>query len=405
MAQPAQNLLTPTKIMDHSLMLLENNLSFTSRSNRQYDGQFAVSGAKIGNTVNARKPVRFVGRTGPNLGLENVVETSVPISLTTQFGVDFQFSSQDLTLTVDDFAERYLAPAMATIANKIDYDGLGLVTSVANSVGTVGTTPNDISALLNAGVKLDNEATPRDGKRTVIWDPATNGSMVKSAAGLFNPSAKIGEQYESGIFSPSGLGFDIGMDQNVNVLTTGTRGNGTVSGANQVGTSLLVTGLGAAATVNVGDTFTVAGVYAVNPQNRQSTGVLRQFTVTAPATADGAGNATVSIFPAINTAVNNQQYQTVTASPANAANVVWDVAASTQYVANVAYHKDAFTLVTADLEDMSQYGAWGARRVHKGISMRIVRQYNINSDVVPCRLDVLYGWKSIYPELACRIVR
>lgn len=398
-------LLTPTKIMDHGLMMLVNNMSFSARSNRQYDNQFAVPGAKIGNSVNARKPVRFVGRTGPNLGLENVVETSVPITLTTQFGVDFQFSSQELTLTVDEFAERYLAPAMATIANKIDYDGLGLVGGVANNVGTVGTTPNDISVLLNAGVKLDNEAVPRDGKRTVIWDPATNGSMVKSAAGLFNPSAKLGEQYESGIFSPSGLGFDIGMDQNVNVLTTGSRGNGTVSGANQVGSSLVVTGLGAGATVNAGDTFVLQAVYGVNPQNRQSTGVQRQFVVTAPATADGSGNATLAIFPPINTAASNQQYQTVTGSPGNGATLIWDVAASTQYVSNVAYHKDAFTLVTADLEDVSQYGAWGARRQYKGISMRIVRQYNINSDVVPCRLDVLYGWKAIYPELACRIVR
>lgn len=401
----ANTLLTPTKILDHSLMILENNLSFTSRSNRQYDGQFAVSGAKIGNTVNARKPVRFVGRSGANLGVENVVETSVPIALTTQFGVDFQFSSQELTLTVDEFAERYIAPAMATIANKIDYDGLGLVTSVANGIGTVGTTPNDISALLNAGVKLDNEAVPRDGKRTVVWDPATNGSMVKSAAGLLNPSGKIGEQYESGIFSPTALGFDIGMDQNVNVLTSGSRTNGTVSGANQTGSTLVVTGLGAGATVAAGDTFVLQAVYGVNPQNRQSIGVQRQFVVTAAATADGSGNATLSIFPPINTAASNQQYQTVTGSPGNGATVIWDVAASTQYVANVAYHKDAFTLVTADLEDVSQYGAWGGRRMHKGISMRIVRQYNINSDIVPCRLDVLYGWKAIYPELACRIIR
>ncbi|ENH6340928.1 hypothetical protein ABWH74_004318 [Burkholderia vietnamiensis] len=398
-------LLTPVKILDESLMILENNLAFTSRANRDYSDQFAVSGAKIGATVNARKPNRFVGTTGAALNIENVNETSTPITLTTQFHVDFTFSSQELTLIVDEFADRYLKPAMATIANKIDFDGLGLAANVANNVGTVGTTPNDIKYLLDAGVKLDNEATPRDGRRTAVWDPATNGAMVKSAAGLFNPSAKIGEQYESGIFSPSGLGFDIGMDQNVNTLTTGTRTNGTVSGAGQTGSSLLVTGLGAGGTVSKGDTFTIAGVYGVNPQNRQSTGVLRQFTVTAAATADGSGNATLSIFPPINTAASNQQYQSVSAGPANAAAVTWDIAASTQYVANLTYHRDAFTLATADLEDVSKYGAWGARRVHKGISMRIARQYAIGTDTVPCRIDVLYGWAAIYPELACRIVR
>lgn len=401
----SNTLLTPTKILDESLMILENNLSFTARSNRDYSDEFAVSGAKIGATVNARKPNRFVGTTGAALNIENVNETSVPITLTTQFHVDFTFISQELTLIVDEFADRYLRPAMATIANKIDFDGLGLASSVANNVGTVGTTPNDIKVLLDAGVKLDNEPTPRDGRRTAVWDPATNGSMVKSAAGLFNPSAKIGEQYESGIFSPSGLGFDIGMDQNVNTFTTGTRTNGTVSGAGQTGSSLLVTGLGAAGTVKKGDTFTIAGVFGVNPQNRQSTGVLRQFTVLADATADGSGNATLSIFPAINTAASNQQYQTVSAGPANAAAVTWDIAASTQYVANLAYHRDAFTLATADLEDVSKYGAWGARRVHKGISMRIARQYAIGTDTVPCRIDVLYCWAPVYNEMACRIVR
>lgn len=401
----SNTLLTPVKILDESLMILENNLAFTSRANRDYSDQFAVSGAKVGATVNARKPNRFVGTTGAALNIESVNETSTPITLTTQFHVDFTFSSQELKLIVDEFADRYLKPAMATIANKIDFDGLGLAANVANNVGTVGTTPNDIKYLLDAGVKLDNEATPRDGRRTAVWDPATNGAMVKSAAGLFNPSAKIGEQYESGIFSPSGLGFDIGMDQNVNTLTTGTRTNGTVSGAGQTGSSLLVTGLGAGGTVSKGDTFTIAGVYGVNPQNRQSTGVLRQFTVTAAATADGSGNATLSIFPPINTAASNQQYQSVSAGPANAAAVTWDIAASTQYVANLTYHRDAFTLATADLEDVSKYGAWGARRVHKGISMRIARQYAIGTDTVPCRIDVLYGWAAIYPELACRIVR
>jgi hypothetical protein len=401
----ANTLLTPTKILDESLMILENNLTFSSRANREYSKEFAVSGAKIGSTVNARKPNRFVGTTGPNLNIENVNESSLPISLTTQFHVDFTFSSQELTLVVDEFADRYIKPAMATIANKIDFDGLGLAANVANNVGTVGTVPNDIATLLAAGTALDNEATPRDGSRSVVWDPATNASMVKAASGLFNPSRSIGAQYESGIFQASSLGFDIGMDQNINVFTSGTRTNGTVSGAGQTGSTLTVTGLGAAATVAKGDTFSIAGVYAVNPQNRQSTGVLRKFTVTAAATADGSGNATLSIFPAINTAASNQQYQTVSAGPANAAVVTWDVAPSTQYSANLAYHKDAFTLVTADLEDVSQYGAWGARRMHKGISMRISRQYAIGTDTVPCRIDVLYGWAAVYPELACRIVR
>jgi hypothetical protein len=397
----ANTLLNTSKILDKSLMILENNLAFSSRVNKEYSDEFAVKGAKVGSTVNVRKPVRFVGTTGPALAIENVVETVVPVTLDTQFHVDFTFSSQELTLNIDDFAERYLAPAMATIANKIDFDGLGLYTSVANQVGTAGTTPSDIATLLAAGTRLDQEATPRDGQRTVVWDPAANGSMVKAAAGLFNAPQKISDQYASGIFVPA-LGFDIGMDQNIRQATAGTRTNGTVSGAGQTGTTLNVTGLGAGGTVAAGDTFTIAGVFAVNPQSRQSTRVLRQFTVTAAATADGSGNAALTIFPSINTAASNQQYQTVSAGPANAAVVTWDVAASTQYTVNLAYHKNAFTLATADLQ-MPEGVDFAGRRNHKGISMRIVRQYAIGTDTFPCRIDVLYGWRPIYQELACRI--
>jgi hypothetical protein len=397
----ANTLLNTSKILDKSLMILENNLAFSGRVNKEYSDEFAVKGAKIGSTVNVRKPVRFVGTTGPNLAVENVVETVVPVTLDTQFHVDFTFSSQELTLNIDDFADRYLKPAMATIANKIDFDGLGLYTSVANQVGTAGTTPNDIATLLAAGTRLDQEATPRDGQRTVVWDPAANGSMVKAAAGLFNAPRPISDQYESGIFVPA-LGFDIGMDQNIRQATTGTRTNGTVSGAGQTGTTLNVTGLGAGGTVAAGDTFTIAGVFAVNPQSRQSTRVLRQFTVTAAATADGSGNAALTIFPSINTAASNQQYQTVSAGPANAAAITWDVAASTQYTVNMAYHKNAFTLATADLQ-MPEGVDFAGRRNHKGISMRIVRQYAIGTDTFPCRIDVLYGWRPIYQELACRI--
>jgi hypothetical protein len=398
----SNTLLNTSKILDESLMILENTCAMSARVNKDYDDQFATKGAKIGSVANVRKPVRFVGRTGQNMAVENVQETTIPVVLDTMTGVDFQFSSTELTLNIDQFAERYLKPAMAVIANKIDLSCTGLFTTVGNSVGTAGATPNNISALLNAGKMLDNEAAPRDGGRSIVWDPAANASMVQAASGLFNNAKAIGEQYESGIFVPA-LGFDIGMDQNIQTVTSGSRTNGTVSGAGQTGSSLVVAGLGAGATVAAGDTFTLAGVFSVNPQSRQSTRILRQFTVLNAATADGAGNATLSIFPAINTAASNQQYQTVTAGPANAAAVTWDVAASTQYTVNLAFHKNAFTLATADLEVPGGVDMAG-RRNHKGISIRMIRQYSINTDVFACRLDVLYGVRPVYNELACRLI-
>lgn len=398
----ANTLLNTNKILDESLMVLENNLVMSSRINREYSDQFAKTGAKVGATVSVRKPVRFIGRTGPNLSVENVVETTVPVTLDTQFGVDFQFSSTELTLNIDEFSARYLKPAMATIANKIDLDCTGLFKTVANSTGVAGTTPSAISTLLTAGKMLDNEAAPRDGSRSIVWDPAANASMVQAASGLFNPTSKIGEQYASGIFVPA-LGFDIGMDQNIQTVVSGTRTNGTVSGAGQTGTTLTVTGLGAGATVAAGDTFTTAAVFSVNPQSRMSTRILRQFTVLNAATADGSGNATLTIFPAINTAASNGQYQTVTNSPANAAVVTWDVAPATQYTVNLAFHKNAFTLATADLHVPEGVDMAGQRN-YKGVSLRLVRQYNINTDVFACRLDVLYGVRPVYNELACRII-
>jgi hypothetical protein len=397
----ANTLLNTSKILDHSLMILDNNLVMSSRINREYSDEFAQSGAKVGSTVNVRKPVRFVGRNGANLAVENVAETVVPVVLDTQFGVDFQFSSTELTLNIDEFSERYCDPAMETIANRLDLSCTSLYTTVPNQVGVAGTTPNDISVLLDAGVRLDNEAAPRGKQRCVVWDPAANGKMVKSTAGLLNPSSKVGEQYESGMFVPA-LGFDIGMDQNIVVATTGTRTNGAVAGAGQTGSTLNVSSLGAGATVEAGATFILQNVFGVNPQSRQSTRVARQFTVLTAATADGAGNAALSIFPPINTVASNQQYQTVTAGPANAATLTWDVAANTQYTVNLAFHKNAFTMATADLIVPNGVDMSGARN-HKGIRMRFIRQYTINSDQLPARFDVLYGVRPIYNELACRI--
>ncbi|SNT33723.1 P22 coat protein - gene protein 5 [Noviherbaspirillum humi] len=395
-------LLTPQMITNEALRVLENNLVFAKNVNREYSDQFAKSGAKIGATVNVRKPPRFVGRTGAAIGIEDVTDTQVPLNISTQFGVDFTFSSQDLTLSADDFSNRYLKPAMAAIANKIDRDGLALALGVANTVGTPGTPISSATPFLTAGALMDLEGTPRDDQRGVVLDPFAQANLVDALKGLFQSGEKIKAQYEKGIMGQA-LGFDFAMDQNVNAYTVGPQGGvPLVNGANQTGSALVTNGWTAAAAtrLNVGDVFTIAGVFAVNPQSRQSTGRLRQFVVTAQAASDAGGNATLQISPAITPA---GQFQNVTNSPANGAAITVLGAANTVSNQSLAYHKDAFTLATVDLEDVSQYGAWGARANYKGISIRIVRQYAIGTDTVPCRLDVLYGWKALYPELACRI--
>jgi hypothetical protein len=390
-------------ITNEALRVLVNNLAFTNRVNRQYSSKFAIEGAKIGTVINARKPPRYVGRTGTAIGVEDATETQVPVTLTTQFGVDISFSSADLSLSISDFSNRFIKPAIATIANKIDFDGLQLFKTVANSVGTPGTTPNSLLTYLLAGVKLDDNSTPMDGERSCIVNPLMQATIVDALKGLFQSSTEIKAQYEKGMMGTA-AGFDWYMDQNVGVATIGPQG-GTplVNGASQSGSSLIVDGFTAAAASRLvkGDVFTIAGVFGVNPQNRQSTGALQQFVVTAAVSSDAAGNATIPIFPAITL---TGAFQTVTALPADNAALTVVGAANTVSPQGMAFHKDAFTFVSADLQ--LPRGVDMAARVsdpETGLSVRMVRQYVIATDQFPCRLDILYGWKELYPENACRI--
>jgi hypothetical protein len=390
-------------ITREALRVLENNLTFTKGVNRQYDSAFAQSGAKIGDTLNIRKPARYVGRSGATLSVEDHTETSVPLQLANQFGVDVQFTSKELALSLDDFSSRFLKPAMAVVANKIDNDGMALYKSVYNQVGTPGTTPSTLRTFLDAGAKMDFEACPRDGLRSVVIGPVAQASMVDALKGLFQSSNQIKDQYEEGTMGLAG-GFKWSMDQNIWNHTAGQQG-GTplVNGAGQTGSTLSTKGWTASAAVRLkqGDIFTIAGVNAVNPQTRQSTGQLRQFVVTADFSSDGSGNGSIAISPAITT---SGAFQTVDSAPADGAAITVFAPASQATPTNLAYHRDAFCLGMADLPLPG--GVDMASRISDnqlGVSVRMVRQYDIVNDRFPCRLDVLYGWKAIYPELACRI--
>lgn len=390
-------------ITKESLRVLENNLAFAKGVNRDYDDHFAQSGAKIGDTINIRKPARYVGRTGTALAVEDHTETSVPLQLNTQFGVDINFTSKELTLSIDEFSDRIIKPAMATVANKMDADGLALYKSVYNAVGTPGTTPTLLKTYLQAGAKMDFEATPRDGNRSVVIEPNAQVEIVDSLKSLFQSGDQIMKQYEQGNMGQA-AGFKWSLDQNVAVHQVGPLG-GTpaVNGAGQTGSSLVTNGWTASAALRLktGDTFTIAGVFAVNPQTRTSTGQLRQFVVTADVSSDASGNATIPIFPAITA---SGAFQTVTATPGSGALITVLGAANTLTPVNLAYHKNAFVLGCADL--LLPKGVDMAARVSDkqlGLSARMVRAYDINNDKFPCRFDILYGWKAVYPELACRI--
>lgn len=432
----SNNLITISQITNEGLMVLENDLCFADHVNRQYADQFALSGAKIGYTVNVRKPPRYIGTTGPALNIEDTNETYIPVTLTTQFHVDVQFTTADLATSVDLFKERIINPAVATVANKIDRDGAVFAyQNTPNAVGTPGTPPASFLSFTLAGAILDAEAAPRDGYRVVILDPFSMAYAQDSVKGLFNPQAQISEQIQKGLVAKNFAGFDWYMDQNVVSYTVGAQG-GTPTLSNNTSSAWLASGWAASGVmettgwtssanprVTVGDVITVTGATSANPQNRGAYGSnrQRQFVVIPPGATltSGTYNSTTGVYSSTsggalsiwvkNVGIYGGQFQNITAQPAsNAALQVWGSAsgASAGQVTpqSIAMHRDAIALAFADL-DLPGGVDMAARAVDEeaGINFRVVRQYTINNDALPCRFDVLYGWASLYPELAVKI--
>lgn len=391
---PSNQLLTPSLITKETLVILENNLVAAGKVNRQFENQFV----KIGSSLTIRKPNQFTVSTGPGLQIQNIVEPSTNITISNQKHVDFQFSSADLTLVIEEFSERYCKPAAVQLANQLDYDVLTNFNQINNEVGTPGTVPNSFSSLAAVGQRMDEGAVPQDG-RTLILNPAAYWSLTSAFIGLFVKS--VAEPALKG-FLANIANFEIYLDQNIQSQTVGAyAGTPVVNGAGQTGSALVTNGWTASISglLNQGDVFTIQGVFAVNPKNFQSTGALMNFVVTAAAASDSGGNSTVQFSPAI---VTSGAYQNVTNSPANLASITVKGAASTSYAQNIGFVRDAFGLVTVPMEIPGGVD-FAAREMWKNISMRIIRAYDINNDVLPSRIDILYGTSTYYQQLACRL--
>ena len=397
----ANSILTIDMITRKALEILENNLVITRNVNRQYDDSFAVEGAKIGSTLRIRLPDRALVTDGAALQVQDDNEQYTTLTVSSQKHIGVNFTSAELTMQLDDFAERVLKPRISQLASSIDADVANSFKNVYQSVGTPGTTPSTSLVLLQAQQKL-NEAAAVMSPRYATVNPAANAGLVEGMKGLFNPTSTISKQFKNGMMGEGVLGFDeINMSQSIKQYTTGNWGTSiTVTSAvtSQGSTSLGISFTGSSKTWNVGDVFTVAGVYAVNPQTRETTGSLQQFVVTAA--ASGSSTATLSVSPAMYTA--DQALATIDAFPAASAVVTMLGSAATAYPQNLVYHKDAITFATADLL-LPQGVDMASRAVHNGISMRVVRQYDINNDRMPCRIDVLYGYSVIRPQMAVRL--
>jgi hypothetical protein len=397
----ANSILTIDMITRKALEILENSLVITRTVNRQYDDSFAVQGAKIGSTLRIRLPDRALVTDGAALQVQDDNEQFTTLTVSSQKHIGVNFTTAELTMQLDDFAERVLKPRISQLASSIDADVANSFKSIYQSVGTPGTTPGTSLVLLQGQQKL-NEAAAVMAPRYSTVNPAANAGLVEGMKGLFNPTNTISRQFKNGLMGEGVLGFEeVSMSQSIKQHTTGTRtGSHTVTSAvtAQGSTTILITGTGTQ-TIKQGDVFTVANVFAVNPQTRESTGSLQQFVATADATATG-GAYTVSVSPAMYT--SGHALATIDAFPQASAVVTFLGSASTQYPQNLIYHKDAITFATADLL-MPQGVDMASRQVHNGISMRIVRQYDINNDRLPCRIDVLYGFSVIRPQMGVRL--
>lgn len=393
-------ILTPTAVTRESLRILHQKLNFVGNVNRQYDDSFAKTGAKIGDTLRIREPNQYTVRTGATLSTQDTTESYTSLQVATQKGVDLNFTSVDLTMDLDDFSRRILDPAMSVLAANIEADALSMYKDVYNQINAQGSALT-FKNILEGRKQLNDNLAPMDGSRSVTLNTQDNVDLVDALKGLFQDSTSISEQYKEGVMGRTS-GYTFYENTLIPSHTIGDwSGTVLVAGASQTGSTLNVDGFTAASQVlKQGDVFTIAGVYRVHPETKATTSVLQQFTLTADATTvTGTPNtATLAISPSI---VTTGATQNVSASPADNAAITIAGTSSTSHGISLGFHQDAFTFATADLL-MPNGVDFSAREVMDGVSMRIIRDYDINNDKFPCRVDVLYGYKAIRPQLATR---
>lgn len=392
----SNSLLTINMITNEAVRLFSQTNAFLRTVNKQYDDQFARSGAKIGNTLRIRLPNDYVVNTGPAITPQGTNEQNTTLTVATQKNVPVSFGTAERTMSLDDYSERILAPAVNRLAASVASDLMNVANASSNiapkfSSGTTLVSP-DATTWLSAGAILNQTLSPQMDRK-IIMDPLTQARTVGSLTGLFNPQRKISEQYESGMITTDTLGFDWMMDQTTKVHTVGTFTAGTVNGAGQTGNTLTVNAI--TGTLKQGDIINITGVDAINRLTGDDYGTLQQFVVTADV---ASGATSIPIYPSIVPAP--AAFNTVTASPANSAPISLVMAAGTKYRQNLAYYPEAFTLATADLIMPTSGVVESARAEFDGVAMRMLTAYDVMSDNLVTRLDLLYGFAAIRPEWA-----
>lgn len=408
----ANTVLTPTIIAKEATMILENELGMAKSVYRGYEKEFSnsVNGYRVGDTVTIKKPTDFTVRDGATASIQDVVEGSTSITVNKQKGIDFQFSSLELTLDIKELSERVIKPAMVQLANQVDRDLLALYKDVPQWVGTPGQTINSFADFAKAPERLDTTAVPMD-MRTSFLSPADHWGLVGNQTGLYVERIANGA-YREGSLGKIG-GVETFMTQNIQTHTVGVAtGTPVVNGGSQTSTyanvkdtmtqTLNTDGWTNSTTgiLKAGDVFTIAGVFDVNPVTKATLPHLKQFVVTADADSGAStGPAALTIYPAI---ITSGAFQNVSAAPADNAAITVSGTGGTGYAQNMAFHKNAFALAMVPM--VSPPGAVDvARESYKGTSVRIIPYYDGTNDISKWRADILYGVKTVDPRLAVRM--
>ena len=400
----SNTLVTCSIVAKEALPILKNMLTFSKNVNRDWEDEYTGNmsrGYAPGATINIKKPPRYTYRAGRVSVPQATVETTIPLTLS-QGGTDLNFTSVEQTISLTKLEDK-IAAAVAPIANEIDRQGLQLAHyntfNALNASGALPTTQlGGVQIVTDANRRLDEMGAPRDMNRMLVSGPGLNGALLNTFSGMFNSVSSLNKQYNTGLMQ-NAFGIDQGMDQNVDTHTNGTQNVAgvNISGANQTGSAITTVAL--TGTITRGTVITLPGVFAVNPQSRQSTGVLAQFVVTA----DCAAAATsIPVSPAL---VTSGAFQNVSASPTSGSPFLIVGAASTAYQTNVAYHKDAFTLAMVPM--WAPKGGKGvidvAQESYDGFTVKVTNFYDGVNDNAIWRLDVLFGWAATYPELSAKI--
>lgn len=402
----SQTLVTIDMVTREALRIAHEKAAFIGTTDRQYDDSFAKTGAKIGTALRVRKPNQYVRTQGSRvMDVQDQAESTASITVATQDHVDMRFNSAELSLSIDEISKRYIEPAVSVLISGIEADYLAFCTkNTWNVAGTAGTAINSLVAPGAARAKLNQGLAPKDNMRAIQMDSVTMGGLVNGVSAYFNPSSAIGDQYKEGLVARTSMA-DYYENERVWTMTNGADVTGDTDAAALVtdgGSTIDMHTLIPVADVNVGQVFTVAGVYACHPETKAAYSNLQQFTITA------IGATTLTIAPA--TYLTGAKKNVCSSTGATLATTAFDAkavtfvgGASTSYAQSLMYHKEAFQFVTADLPLMDD-AAKCVRRSQDGLSMRVWQASDIRNDELLMRIDILYGMSALRPEWASRMI-